>query len=143
MSAMAPLILRVDDLDNDGVIQRELQDFLGVDAGGFAEPHEATQHGRTGQVQLARLFDDHLVEWVVIVLVRFTDENAQEGVFRDLHRRMTGGQILGLSATAQIKPSHTAAMHNASEPKAFKLAASHSPSRRSRSVCKLNEEKVV
>src|SRR5215472_16620595 len=76
----------VDDFDYEGEVHGQAQKFGSVQPAGFAEAHGATQDGGAGEVQFARFEHDGFVERLVLPLVAFTDENAEEdGVLGDLH----------------------------------------------------------
>src|SRR3954453_10221748 len=72
------LILAVDDLDDERQVLREAEDLRGMHPAGMPETHAATQHGRPGEMHLARLHHDALVERPAIAAVILADEGSEE-----------------------------------------------------------------
>ena len=80
------LFFAVDDLDHDRQIHRETKNFRGVNAAGRAETHRPAQHGRAGEMPLARFEHDRFVKRLMFPPVAFADEDPQQHrVFWDLH----------------------------------------------------------
>src|SRR5712664_3814491 len=75
------LVRRVDDLDHDRQILRELQQLGGVNAAVSTEAHEAFDDRRAGEAALARLDHDRFVERLPVPAVRFADEDPQQLAF--------------------------------------------------------------
>src|SRR5450759_1463174 len=99
------------------------------------------QNGGAGEMQLAGLQHDRLVERQAFEFVVFAEKNAeQNGVARELHRHT---HFMALRLTARMCPAHTAARQRITEPVILVPAYSHSPSFTRFNVCKLNDENVV
>ena len=75
------LFRRIDNLDDDRQILRQLQQLGGVDPAVRAEAHEAFDHGRAGEPALARFEHDGLVERLAVPAVGLADEDAQQLAF--------------------------------------------------------------
>src|SRR5690349_6568821 len=107
--------------------------------------HRPAQHRGAGQMHLARLQNDRLIERLVAVPIVLADKDAQQCcLFRYLHRdtsRYAGSQRF--KAAAALWPSHTAARQSTTDATIFAEARSQSPSRARFSVCRLNDENVV
>src|SRR5690242_17555274 len=69
-------LCRVDDLDHHREVFGKPQDLRGVDAAMRPEAEYAAQHRRPGHAALARLFDNHLVQWPMRMEVAFADKNS-------------------------------------------------------------------
>src|ERR671930_11055 len=107
----------------------------------MAEAHRPAQHRGAGELHLAGLEQDRLVERQPPGLGVFADEDAkQNGVARNLHDHT---HRMVLRPTAAIWPSQTASRHSTTEPPILKDACNHSPSFMRLSVWMLNEENVV
>src|SRR4051812_42936451 len=102
--------------------------------------HRPPQNRGAGQVHLARLQNDYLVERLMAVTVVLPHKDAQQHrLFWHLHRD-TSQRFRGMGAIGQ---SHTAIRHRKTEATIFADARSQSPSRARFSVCRLNDENVV
>jgi len=70
--------LFVDDLDEDGEVFAEAEDFGGVEVGVGAEAHGAAEDGGAGEAHFAGFEDDGFVEGLVMPFVEFAEVDAEE-----------------------------------------------------------------
>src|SRR5262245_31840848 len=67
----------IHDLDDHRQVLRQAQDLRRVEPAGLTETHRAPEHGCAGEVHLARLEDDGLVERPMSSALALADEDAQ------------------------------------------------------------------
>ena len=104
-------------------------------------PVGAAQHRRAGELHLARLQHDRLVERKMTVPVVLAEEDAEkDGVVGKLHRHT---HFSALRPAARMLPSQTARRHRATESRMFSRHRAIRLSVARLSVCRLKEEKVV
>src|SRR5689334_25270523 len=104
----------------------------------MAEAHRAAQHRGAGQMQLARLEHDGLVERPAVGLVVLADEDAEQRLLaRDLHDQ---APFIALRLAAAMWPSHTATKQRTTEPAMLPPAETHCPSCTRFRVWMLNDE---
>src|SRR5579863_4239867 len=134
------VVLAVDDLDHDRQILRQAQDLGGMQAARLAVAERPTQHGRAGEMQLARLQYDRLVERLAAVLVALAAEDPQQHrILGDLHHPPPEPS----NARAPSTPSTTEMKHRTTDSTMLATTPLHSPSRARLRVCRLNDENVV
>src|SRR5690242_8392885 len=83
------LLRAVDDLDDQRQVAGEAQDLGAVQMARMAKAQTAAQHGGAGDVRLARLEHDCLVERLAVVAIVLADEDAQKlRLLGKLHKRL-------------------------------------------------------
>src|SRR6185437_4833515 len=131
-------LLPVDDLDHHRQILAEPEHLGGMQPARMAEAHRPAQNRGAGQVLLARLQHDRLVERQMLMMVILADEDAQQhGVAGNLHSYPPEKNA------PRAKPAQTARRHSRTEATMLPKTRAHCASRARLSVCRLKDEKVV
>ena len=107
----------------------------------MAEAHRPAQDGGAGEMHLAGLEHNGLVERLMVSLVILADKDAQEnGVAGERHGQIHFNELIEAAST---KPNHTATRQATTERTTLAPANHHSPSWTRLRVCRLKEENVV